>query len=368
MDSVLHLTQVLLFWLLALALLAWPLWPAWREWRRPTDLNPLPVVRVHSGDARAFAQRFERWMHEHAQAAIDRASSTGDNSQVLPMGRQSMRVLGRPQYWLTQHAGLVLDEGLLSALSLDVPADTICQWELGSQADVRLGVNTRVRAVAASGNIHLDKGARLLRWADAGRAVHAATGALLEGRVTAGQALTLAPGVTFSRLSAPVIAVGVGDASVADALPASPVVPTVPAWQPDRGEAIDDQGRTWRYPGRLSLPAGTVVAHKLIVEGDLHLGAGAIVQADLKVNGDLVAEQGVQFLGAVVATRNLQFGPHGRAAGPVVAEERVQLAEGVCIGAAGVLTTVAAATIDMATGVRVHGSIWARDHGRTVAA
>ena len=358
MDTLLHILQVLAFWALALALLAWPLWPAWREWRHPTDLNPLPVVRHHSGDARSFAQHFGRWMHEQAEGPLRAATDAGANGQVLPFGRQRFRLLGAPAIWLNEQAGLVIDDGLVSLLSMYLPERTVCRWEVGSHGNLTLGPQVRVRAAVSGGDLQIGRSAQIQRWADAQGQAQAQDSAVIEGRLTSARAIHLGHGVRFSRLSAPRISVGTTVVPI--------VVPHLPqAWQPDQGEAMDASGETWRYPAALRLPAGAVVSHKLVVDGDLHIGAGARIEGDVKVQGTLTTDEGVVFLGAVVATEVARLGPHACAAGPVVGEDQVQLGLGVKVGSADQVTTVTGNHVALAQGVLVHGSVWARSGGWT---
>jgi len=356
-----HAGRVMLFWALALAVLLAPLWPAWREWRHPTDDLPLPVVRHHSGDARNFAAHFMRWLDEHASERLAWATSHGDNSGVIAMGRQTFRLLGAPDSWLAQQHGQRITEGLLAQGALHLPAGTQCQWEVASPIAVTVGEGCALRAVASGGPLTLGERSQVLRWADAAEVAHVHAHAVLAGRLTAGQAVVLAPGVQFTRLSAPRITV--------EGPAIATVVPT-PAvdWAPDRGEAMDKIGRTWRYPAALRLEAGAVVRQHLVVDGDLHIGHGAQVHGDLKVHGRLSTDEGVHLHGSLVVTGDAHLGAHSRLKGPVVCEGILQAGLGVRFGTPDHTTTLTARRIQLAQGVSVYGSVWARELGLTETA
>ena len=355
------LLPTILFWLLAIGLVLLPLLPAFSEWRSPTDVDPLPVVREHDGEARAFALRFADWLHTDARQAMQAAEARGDNRQTLMKGDHAFRLLGEPESWWPQQRHKAIHEGLLSSSELSVPDDAVCPWEVASLSHLKLGRRVQVRAAVAGADLTVGHDARVGRWADATRTLRVLTGARLDGRCTAGTQIFLADDVSFSRLSAPTIKVA---AEVEEGEGQARQDITHQDWQPSRGEAIDDEGHTWRLSGNLTLPPRARVTVSLVVDGDLHIGQGAWLQAPLKVKGRLTTDADVRFDGAVVSQGAMALGARCDVVGPVVGESQVLLGRAVHVGSLEALTTVTAQEVTLSEAVCIHGSVWAREAGR----
>ena len=63
----------------------------------------------------------------------------------------------------------------------------------------------------------------------------------------------------------------------------------------------------------------------------------------------------------------MHIGPDCRIAGPVIAEHGMAIETGTRCGSIGTPTTVTAPTIEIADGVMVFGTVWARTEGHVVA-
>ncbi|MEY2839777.1 MAG: hypothetical protein RJB60_2076 [Pseudomonadota bacterium] len=360
-----HLLPTVLFWVLALGLLALPLWPTLAEWRRPTDVAPVPMAPAPHGTARAQALEFEAWLQAEASQNLKAGSDRGDNRQTLQRGDHACRVLGEPEAWWRQQRGKAIHEGLMASGDMAVPDDAVCPWEVVSLGALKLGRRVQV-AAALGADLTVGHDARVFQWARASQTLRVQTGAHLDGDCSAGQQLLLADEVSFGRLHAPTIKV----ASQGDDAMAEPRGRTeaLPLWRPDQGEALDEAGQTWRYPGDLTIPPRVRVAVALIVEGDLHIAQGAVMEAAVKVKGRTTVDAGVRMKAALVSVGATAVGAACHLAGPVVCEAALALGRAVVVGSEQAMTTASAPQITLADAVTVHGSLWAHEAGRVLRA
>lgn len=360
-----HLLPTLVFWALAMGLLLLPLWPALAEWLKPSDALPVPLAtpaKGVQGAADPSGDEFDAWLQDDVRSALLAGATRGDNRQTVPGKERSVRLLGEPEAWWRQHRGKAIHEALASATDLSVPDDTVCPWEVASLGAVKLGRRVQVAAVAGA-ELTIGHDARVVHWARAGQTLRVLTGAHLDGTCSAGQQLLLADEVGFSRLQAPLIKVASEAERAAE--PANEPQ-AMPAWQPDRGEALDDAGLTWRCPGNTTVPPRVRVAVALIVEGDLHISQGAWMQSAVKVKGCTTVDAGVRMDAAMVSVGILSVGAACQLAGPVLCESGLSLGRAVVVGRENALSTVSAPQISLADAVTVHGSVWAREAGRVV--
>jgi predicted acyltransferase (DUF342 family) len=81
----------------------------------------------------------------------------------------------------------------------------------------------------------------------------------------------------------------------------------------------------------------------------------------------MVIEDGVSVEGSVISARKMRIGPHCAIYGPVIAERKLVIAPGTHCGTEEYPTTVSAPEIEVAEGVVVFGTLWARERGQVVA-
>jgi len=365
MTPSLHLLPSVLFWAFALGMLIVPLWPSLAEWRRPTDVEPVPLAPTPHGEGRAQASEFEAWLQAEARQLMKAGTERGDNRQTLQRSDHVCRVLGEPEAWWRQQRGKAIHEGLMGLGDLTVPDDAVCPWEVASLGALKLGRRVQV-AAALGADLTVGHDARVFHWARARQTLRVLTGAHLDGDCSAGKQLLLADDVSFGRLHAPTIKV----ASQAEdaATEAQGRADALPLWRPDQGEALDESGQTWRYPGDLTIPPRVRVAVALVVDGDLHIAQGAVMQAAVKVKGRTTVDAGVRMQAALVSVGSTAVGAASHLAGPVVCEAGLALGRAVVVGSEHALTTVSAPQITLADAVTVHGSLWAHDAGRVLRA
>jgi len=362
--SALQLMSTLWFWVMALALLLLPFAPALKEWLVPTDVLPLPLAPNPQGAGREQANAFEGWLQGEARSALQTHITRADNRQTMSFAGRAHRLLAEPEAWWRLQRGKAIHEGLLARGELSVPDDAVCPWEVASLSALKLGRRVQVGAALGT-DLTVGHDARILQWALARHTLRVLTGAQLDGDCSAGQQLLLADDVRFGRLHAPTIKVSSQSDTSA---PAAQDTQALPLWQPDQGAALDEAGHTWRCRGHLTIPPRVRVAVALVIEGDLHISQGTVLEAALKVKGRTTVDDGVRLQAALVSVGDASIGSACWLAGPVVCEARLALGRAVVVGSDAALTTVSAPQITLADAVTVHGTLWAREHGRVLRA
>jgi predicted acyltransferase (DUF342 family) len=66
----------------------------------------------------------------------------------------------------------------------------------------------------------------------------------------------------------------------------------------------------------------------------------------------------------VIARKAIQIGQHAVIKGPIVGEDVVEIGAGSVIGSPDEPTTITAERIRLDAGVKVYGTVWAREHGQ----
>ena len=342
--------SALLTGLLLLALLVLVLAPALRELFWPTDVAPLNVPRNHDNAAARFADNYRARLEQTLSAPLPAALLRPD---------AAARTAQLGLHWCAPgHQVSQASLPLVGAGDLSLPPDFQHRHEVYAAGDLVLGRNALARAAYAEGDLRLDAGARVTRWAHA-RHVVLGSGSQVGARVTASQSILLAPGARFLRARAPTIA------AAADASTASPV--STPRQTEARqrfnggpGVHRDEACGRWRVPGTLSLPPGTEVNGDLIVRGDADLGANCVVHGSLKVHGRLALGPGCVIDGACVVTGTVRVGANVLMAGPLIGEAQVHIGPAAIIGRPDAQTSVNGQLVALAPAATVHGSIWAK--------
>lgn len=212
--------------------------------------------------------------------------------------------------------------------------------------------------VAVRGVARLAAGSEVLRRVTAGVGVEVEPGTVLRGSVEAGEVVWLGTGVTFERVHAPLVEIG-----VAAGEPPERGAPTTPLALPD-AEVL--AGRAL-VTGDLAVPAGHRVEGDLVVTGDLTLGDGALVAGHVKAHGDVALAAGARVGGNVFANGSVGLGPWASVGGAAVAEGTLRLGRGASVGRPVAPTTASGRHVVVTSGARVYGTLWAEEGGRTVA-
>lgn len=344
-------------WTLALVIVtvAWfllPLLPAWWEWRHKTDVLALEVLPEHAGEVGHFAQRFR----EHVAQTRARSGGVAEAGEgALPTAGSGPGPGFRPNR--VESAQWRVRRRVWADTDLSLPARFTFEREVYGQRNISTGELGEFSALLAEGSLQLAAGCVVRHWAHAHR-IEAGRGCRLQGRLSASGTIVLQPGCSFERVSAGLVCFG----SERGAGPASPGMSAPLAWKMPAGADHGD-GR-WRFDGDFELPAHAEVRGDIIVQGCAHIRQGARIHGSLKGARAVCLDEGVEVTGAVISGGRLIVGAGCRIGGPVAAEESVDLGSGSCLGDAARPCTVSAPVMRVGPDVKVHGTVWARRHGR----
>lgn len=362
-----------LWWSAALAaavllLFTLPLLPALWELYRPTDDAPLLVVREHDSNTANFAHAFHRWVEAHYLASLQALESHA--VRRMPLGRgESCILLGCAVPWVQvglRGEATVVSQMLMAAGDLVLPARTRFVSEIYARGDVRGGAQSTFRAVLTLGHAVLEPYCVVRRWIHAHGVLRVAARSQLLGRASSQQCIELAPEVVFERLHAPCIRIGQRDRGAQHAEP--PLATTESERQvfaPADGTSL--RHGHWRLAQDLEIPPRSLCRPALVVHGNLLVGAGCRLCGAAKSRGRLVVGPQSRCDAALVAIDTVEIGRQAQIAGPIISEKGILLRRGSCVGSADAPTTISAPRIWIEPGCTVFGSIWAREHGRSMA-
>jgi hypothetical protein len=335
---------------LLLTLLLLVLAPALRELFMPTDVAPLNVPRDHDNLATRFADNYRARVEQALQAplaatllqpdATERAAQNG--LQWCPPGH-STEAAARP---------------LIGAGNLTLQAHSQHRHEIYAAGDLLLGRDAQARAAYAEGDLRLETGAQVSRWAH-GLNVALGSNSRVTARVTASQSILLARGARFLRARAPTLRVE-RRVETQSGVRESPQTAERRRFNGGPGTRLDAESGRWLVAGSLSLPPRTEVDGDLIVHGDAELGAECRVHGSLKVHGRLKIGTACVLDSACVVVGTAWIGANTLMAGPLVGEGLVSIGEDTVIGRADAPTSVNGQRIELAPGATVHGSVWAK--------
>jgi cytoskeletal protein CcmA (bactofilin family) len=334
-----------------------PLIPALAELRRKTDARPLNVVQQNAGEIRHFANSFRTYI-KNLEPVMQRCAAAGTSAGGnLPNGEEYV-VLGR----IDEQLLLALQQResthpvvMAAASDLALPPDSAFSKDIYAGGQLRGGEKNAYRAILGEKDVYLGASSRVTRWIHAVGQFEADPGCMLYGRISSDSLIRLHANCSFLRLNAPRIEIG--NATINAAAP-SP-----------RSLENSDPGMSRRFlhDGDFEVQAGQVFSGDIVIRGKLRIGSGARICGSVKSVDDMVIEDGVSVEGSLISARTMRVGPHCLIHGPVVAEHQMAIATGVRCGSLEHPTTVSAPRIEVAEGVVMFGTLWAREHGRVVA-
>ncbi|MBV9086384.1 MAG: polymer-forming cytoskeletal protein, partial [Acidobacteriaceae bacterium] len=215
--------------------------------------------------------------------------------------------------------------------------------------------NNVMRAVLGERDIFLGQESRVMRWLHAGNDAYISRGSAVYGRLSAEHAVYLWPGCTFERVHAPRVACVWGDAGF-------PIARTTVISNCSR---LDMPIRRWRVAGDFQLQPGEELAGNIVGDGNVCIGQDCRLQGAVKSHGRAVVSSGAEVDGSIVSITDVEIVGDSFVRGPVLAEGEISIGAGAQIGAPNMPTTVSARRIRIAPGALVHGTVWARESGRT---
>jgi predicted acyltransferase (DUF342 family) len=347
------LAKILLI-LLAGILFVLPLLPALTELRVKRDAQPLDVIQQYAGEIRHFSYGFRTYitdllvpLQECVSSGTTARGTMPDGDQYLLLGRADEMHFGAPGGTTTTCQSIV-------AVGIDMvfPDGITFAKEVYAMGEFTGGEKNVFRALLGEKAIHLGRASTVDRWAHAVGAFHADRDCDLYGRISSDREIQLDSGCTFQRLNAPRIVLGYPRAEKTNASIeiSSPALPS--------GRRLVDED--------FEIQAGEIVSANIVTRGKLHIGAGAHVLGSVKSHEHMVLEAGVRVEGSLISASTMRIGPDCRITGPVIAEREIAIETGTRCGSDRVPTTVSAPTIEIADGVTVFGTIWARTEGQVV--
>lgn len=341
--------------LLALVLFILPLLPAFLELRLKRDAQPLNVIQQHAGEIRHFAYGFRSYikallkpLRECAASGTTARGIMSDGDEYLLLGRTSEALSAFTAERMAKCHAVV-------AASMDVflPDGITFTKEVYAAGEFTSGEANAFRALLGEKDVHLKRASTVNRWAHAVGTLRAEHDCDLYGRISSDRQIHLESGCAFQRLNAPCIVLGHSRSEVTDA-PAE----TEPTSPPLERLLVDDD---------LEIRAGDIVTTNIVTRGKLHIGVGARVLGSVKSSQHMRVEAEVRVDGSLISGSTMHIGPDCRITGPVIAERGMTIEAGTHCGSNRVPTTVTAPTIQIADGVVVFGTIWARTEGQVVS-
>jgi hypothetical protein len=339
---------------LAGILLMIPLLPALAELRLKRDAQPLDVIQQHTGEIRHFTYGFRGYiadllkpLRECVALGTTAHGTMPDGDQYLLLGRADDTPLGSVGAEAATCQSVV-------AVGIDVvlPGGITFTKEVYAVGDCTGGEKNVFRALLGEKDIHLGRASTVIRWAHAVGSFRADRDCDLYGRVSSDREIQLESGCAFQRLNAPRIVMGHSEAEGTNV-----DAETAPTSLPGGRRLVDED---------LEIQAGEIVTTNIVTRGRLHIGAGARVLGSVKSHAHMALEAGVHVDGSLISASTMHIGPDCRIAGPVIAERGIAIETGTRCGSLWAPTTVSAPIVEIADGVTVFGTIWARTVGQVV--
>ncbi len=336
-----------------------PLIPALVELGRKSDALPLSVVQQNAGEIRHFANSFRDCIKGLAptlqRCVADATTATGtlaDGEEYVVLGRADEPLLRALEQRNAVHP-LVITAGV----DLTMPAEATLSKEIYAGGQFIGGEKNNYRAILGEKNVHLGASTQVTRWVHAAGEFTADRGCRLNGRISSDALIRLCTDCSFLRLNAPRIEIG-NAAAFENAILLSSLLPTSGSSAPSKRVFHD---------GDLEVQAGEIIRGDIVVRGNLRVASGARICGSVKSTKDLLLDDGASVGGSLISARKMRIGPNCAVHGPVVAERELAIAAGTRCGTLEHPTTVSSPRIEVAEGVVVFGTLWAREQGQVVA-
>ena len=331
-----------------------PLLPALIELRVKHDAQPLNVIQQYAGEIRHFSYGFRSYIADLLEPLQKCVASGTTAKGKMPDGDEYL-LLGRANDALLVSANektATCSSVVAAGADMTFPGGVTFAKEIYAAGEFTGGEKSVFRALLGEKDIHLGPSSTVIRWAHAVGAFRAQHDCDLYGRISSDSEIELDSGCAFQRLNAPRIALGHSKAEAADDSAAA-----VQTALPGGRRLVDED---------LEIEAGEIVSTNIVTRGSLHIGAGARVLGSVKSAQHMSVGAGVRVEGSLISASTMHIGPDCRVSGPVIAEHGIAIETGTCCGSARTPTTVSAPTIEVADGVTVFGTVWARTEGQVV--
>ena len=356
-------STVLLF-TLTVAIFALCMLPAFIEWYAKTDQEPLRVVREHDTNIRHFAYSFVEQLQNFAAAEGVRLDAQATPLDLTWQDEESISFIGQralPQLSPREIRERLVQRVIVGTHHMQLPDNMVFEREVYCHGDFASGSAVAFRALYAAGDVALGKENVVVRWLHGVGGIAIGEGSRIFGRCSADGKISLAANCEFERLNAPLIEI----------LPAAATTQTLEreqageVWEPPKRSAAIDPF-TVKVFGDEKIAAHTLLTKNLIVKGVLEIADGAEIRGDIKAGRALHIAANTIIRGALVCRGPITLGRACVVAGPIISETDIQVSSGCDIGEPDKPTTVSAPQVELHTGVRIYGSVWGGENGRSV--
>jgi len=337
------------------AMFALPLAPALRELRLRKDARPIPTQQ-HDGKITNFADSFRRYIQPLLPELRDCVANGEVREVTTTDGRRGVIVgcAGTHQLSARLH-GARIDALVLCGQRIVLGDAMVFTGDLYAADHLFGGENNVLRAVLGEGDVFLADRSRVMRWLHAEDSAYVGRSSTVHGRLSAGRAVYLWPGCSFERVHAPRVACVWGDAGF----------PTARTTVVSDCSRLDTPIRRWRVAGDFQLQPGEDLVGNLVGGAEIRISRDCRLQGAIKSHGNTIIDSGAEVDGSVVSIHDVNITGECFVRGPVLAEGEITIGAGAQIGAPNMPTTVSARSIRIAPGALVHGTVWARESGRT---
>ena len=340
--------------LLAGTLFAIPLLPTLIELRLKRDAQPLNVIQQYAGEIRHFSYGFRSYIAALLEPLQECVAAGATSEGFMPDGDEYLLLGCANDTAFVSTGEKTANCRSVVAVGMDVvlPDGITFAKEVYAAGEFTGGEKNVFRALLGEKNIRLGRASTVNRWAHAVGTFRAEHDCDLYGRISSDREIQLESGCAFQRLNAPYIALGHSASEASEG-----IAETVQTPVPGGRRLVDED---------LKIQAGDIVTTNVVTRGRLHIGAGARVLGSVKSDQQMTLGAGVRVEGSLISASTMHIGPDCWIRGPVIAEHGMAIETGTCCGSSRTPTTVSAPTIEIADGVVVFGTVWARTEGRVV--
>ncbi|MCU1334685.1 MAG: hypothetical protein JWO19_266 [Bryobacterales bacterium] len=342
-------------------------------WRRvrgqeTEDIDP-SYVRREDYFGQSFRTKLESWLELPATTAADGARTIqkdGERIRVSP----ALRLFDR-----AQSNDILAIEGDFSCGSTGH-----LRREIHAGGNVKIGLGSRLQAVAADGDLTLAPETEVARWVDSWGDLSLGRNCVVHSRATARKSAFLEAGAQARSVFAAVITTAPGalDAGRRQPVDLQERLQIPPATDADPG-MLNQMGfdpakliplgpECWIYAGSLQPIAPVHLTDQLVVKGECSIPAGSLLERDLKASRSLFIGAGSECGGNLVSEKSLHVGPGVQFAGMIHADGEILLSNGVN-GASpyGPVAVDAGSWLYVEQGVTVRGKLSSGERVRVVS-
>lgn len=344
-----------------------PFGPGIRVLRSKIDAEPLFVNMDYCKDPRYFALSFKKIL-----------------SEQLNTGYKE----GLYQFRLSKHEMVQVADNIAVTDAKDLAfghifyvknhfasaAGSVFEKEIYVRGTANLGENTSLRALACDGNVHVQRGAVIIRWLDAEGDITVDEDCRLGISATCGKTLSLARNCSFKRLyGLPVVTSGLpftdsGEREqsyeeTAESEAAATLQKSAYAW-PFEGipapEGVIERDIS-QVPPNTRKDCSIITAHSLMV------GDYSLIRGHVKTGGSLTLGTGVMIAGNLFADGDIHIGRDSRISGVVFTNGNIVCEDGVTIGSPGrTMSLIGQKSITLRGKTIVYGYIMTEGRGSVI--